>query len=114
MKKIYLYLLLPFTFNLLNAAAGCMDNSRHLKEPYDAKEYHFVSCACPCKRHMAEHRLFQARARCPVCRHFHDPLPIIIITKTAYTKETANVVTYKRKEQNQLRKLFGNLALNNK
>lgn len=51
----------------LQAKIGCMDNSWHLAKPFDNKEYHYVSCNCPCQE------IIQDRGRCLYCRHFHKP-----------------------------------------
>jgi len=37
-----------FSTSILFASHGCMTNSWHLTKPFDNKEYHYVSCACPC------------------------------------------------------------------
>jgi hypothetical protein len=64
---------------------GCMDNSWHLKQPYDYKEFHYVSasdggyCHCPCSQYIAQYGKSISRGRCPVCKHYHVPQPIVII-----------------------------------
>jgi hypothetical protein len=53
MKIIKLTMMLIIAYVLytatLNGAVGCMDNSQHLKQMYDTKAYHYVSCDCPCR-----------------------------------------------------------------
>jgi hypothetical protein len=53
MKIIKLTLLLIIVYAVytatLNGAVGCMDNSQHLKQKFDTKAYHYVSCDCPCR-----------------------------------------------------------------
>lgn len=53
----------------LHAAPGCMDNSYHLTRNNDPKEFHYVSCNCPCQK---QYRMF-ANGTCSKCRHFQDP-----------------------------------------
>lgn len=61
---------------------GCMDNSWHMKQPFDTKSYHVVSrnvgnsetyCPCPCKK------LTFDRGICLECGHAHDVQPWVII-----------------------------------
>jgi hypothetical protein len=65
----------------LNAAIGCMDNSYHLTQPYDNKDYHFVACNCPCDKQ----KWLIDRNTCILCRHFHEPKRLIIIQKSVGT-----------------------------
>lgn len=64
---------------------GCMDNSWHLKQPYDYKEFHYVTasdggyCKCPCSKYIAQYGKQFPRGRCPVCGHYRVPQPTIII-----------------------------------
>lgn len=57
----------------LKASVGCMAHTRRLAQKYDNKDYHFVSCSCPCKERIAK------RNKCKQCGHSHDPQPTIII-----------------------------------
>jgi len=76
----------------LSSAPGCMDNSRHLTELNDSKEYHFVECNCPCKTRIAK------QDRCIECRHAHKPVTIEILSNAqAITPEQAR--RYKQYEQ---------------
>lgn len=108
MKKVYAaIIILSFTTYTINAATGCLDNSWHLKQSYDSKDYHLVSCSCPCESHTAKYRLFQARGQCPACKHYHDPRSFIIVTaqslqQSGYIKPTERIINPK------LRKIFSN------
>ena len=66
-KTLFLYTFL-FSF-FLKASYDCMDNSHHLKEPYDNKSYRKVLCNCPCKKY----KIYEDRGRCSKCKHFRDP-----------------------------------------
>lgn len=72
-------------------AVGCMDNSWHLKKSYDYKNFHYVTdtvdpddpnanyCQCPCDQYIAQYGKQVPRGRCPVCKHYRVPLPVIIV-----------------------------------
>lgn len=85
--------LIPAFFNTqLYSARGCLDNSRHLTQLNDNKEYHFVSCSCPCSKRIAH------QDRCIDCRHAHNPEPVEILdTAQAITPEQAK--QYKKYER---------------
>ena len=77
--KTYLYTLyigMLISNAILQAKVGCMDNSWHLQKKYDAKEYHYVACNCPCTSTIAN------RNQCLCCNHYHDAQPWIIITSS--------------------------------
>lgn len=59
-----------FFFQLTYAEIGCLDTSYHLAQPFDHKNYHFVSCNCPCSKKVIENR-----NQCIECKHFHLPNP---------------------------------------
>jgi hypothetical protein len=59
----------------LRAELGCMDNSYHLTQRYDAKEYHYVQCNCDCSKE----RQFPQRAQCSQCLHYHTPVTTIVM-----------------------------------
>lgn len=80
MKKctVIIALILSFvciTSAVINATVGCMAHSHHLVQKYDHKEYHFVSCNCPC---LSQDRIAR-KNKCRRCGHAHDPRKIIII-----------------------------------
>lgn len=52
----------------LNAAAGCLDNSWHMKKFPDFKEYHAVQCNCPCWKY----KQLADRNKCVKCLHYHN------------------------------------------
>jgi hypothetical protein len=57
---------------------GCIDNSEHLQKSGDAKQYHYVSCNCPCDRYTQ----IADRNKCTKCNHYHDIKPYIIISRS--------------------------------
>jgi len=76
--------------SLMQAETGCIDNSWHLAKAYDAKEYHLVSCNCPCSRYFRS----EDRGRCEKCGHFRDVHPDIFVTtgKNTYKKVQVNKI----------------------
>ncbi len=74
LERILVYLLF-YTAPSLFAGIGCMDDSWHLARPFDAKEYHFVKCYCPCRK------ISLARGECLDCGHKHDIQPMYIIKR---------------------------------
>jgi hypothetical protein len=44
----YIMLLITLLITPLYAGPLCMDNSKHLEEMYDTKEWHSVECYCNC------------------------------------------------------------------
>ncbi|MEX0940809.1 MAG: hypothetical protein WDZ41_05610 [Candidatus Babeliales bacterium] len=69
MKKLLLALSL-FMGNIYGEF-GCMDNSKHLdtRTGPDFKNYHYVSCTCPCYRYKQSFK----RGRCEECLHYRAP-----------------------------------------
>lgn len=61
MKKILLSI---FMIMEASAAIGCMDKSYHMQKSGDIKEFHYVSCSCPCKYTKAY------RGKCTRCNHY--------------------------------------------
>ncbi len=78
MKRIITFIILSCSiyYHSFKAEIGCMDNSWHLQKRYDYKEYHFVSCNCPCSKG----KLLNDRGKCLSCQHYRDPQPFIIVT----------------------------------
>jgi hypothetical protein len=66
------------SFFKLSAGVGCLDNSWRLLRRYDSKEYHVVSCNCPCDKY----EQLEDRGRCIKCRHFHDAIPLYTVSRT--------------------------------
>ena len=56
----------------INASVGCLDNSWHLKEFPDTKEYHEIDCNCPCWKYKTS----PDRNQCTRCLHYHIDAPI--------------------------------------
>jgi len=81
--KIVAILILIGNYLPLSAEVGCMDNSFHLKQWPDFKQYHYVTCNCPCEQyaHLAE------RDKCLKCGHYHAPQSKIIITPSGVVHE---------------------------
>jgi len=79
MKKIITQCaLLVLCINIisLNAQQGCLDNSYHLKQKYDNKNYHYVACTCPC----SQYQNFNNRGECMKCKHYHVPKNWMVVS----------------------------------
>lgn len=48
-RQLLLLITMTFSITTLFGAIGCMDNSQYLKQMYDTKAYHYVSCDCVCR-----------------------------------------------------------------
>jgi hypothetical protein len=69
MKSLYIKLLILSTIKSF-AAPGCIDNSYHLTQLFDYKNYHYVACNCPCQK---QYKIISKRAQCQKCHHYRDP-----------------------------------------
>lgn len=78
MKKLYLNLLMLSAIRL-SAAPGCIDNSYHLTQLFDYKNYHHVACNCPCQK---QYKIVPKRAQCQKCLHYRDPYYTNPVTQT--------------------------------
>lgn len=56
----------------------CLDNSWHLAKANDHKEFHPVSCNCPCRTQ----KILPKRGQCITCLHYRYPRPFLIIKST--------------------------------
>ncbi|HSC25066.1 MAG TPA: hypothetical protein VLB80_02515 [Candidatus Babeliales bacterium] len=72
MKKTLLFVLfITITFPLI-AGIDCLDNSQHLRLPYDDKEWHSAACNCNCATIKG--------SRCIECNHLQNAHTYTIIT----------------------------------
>ncbi len=77
-----LFFMLVFTgAPWLIGKTGCMSKSQHLKEKFDNKSYHYVSCSCPCDSYRAKGFYAQNKHECLECGHRHDPQTVLILDK---------------------------------
>jgi hypothetical protein len=109
MNRIYAVLLLVGTVSqALNARIGCMDNSKHLSEPFDTKEYHYVQCNCPCTYHNSRERNL-----CIMCQHVHmDPrIEVIESQSVAIHEPSAQTHQLLDPSRRSIRHIIERLAL---
>ncbi len=76
-----LFFVLLLTAPWLIGKTGCMSKSQHLKEKFDNKSYHYVSCSCPCDSYRAKGFYAQNKHECLECGHRHDPQTVLILNK---------------------------------
>lgn len=82
MKKLIVSMLLAFLGLPLTASVKCLDNSKHLTEAVDYKEWHSVACDCPCQTVKNGH--------CLECGHLQNAETYIVVapTKVAHHKKS--------------------------
>jgi hypothetical protein len=85
---------------------GCMDNSYHLQKRGDFKNYHYVTCACPCSRNK-----ILADGRCLRCNHRRDAHSQIIVSADDVpdnaVSKARRPAPENKKLAHQMHKLFG-------
>jgi len=78
----YITLFITFFSITLYAGPYCIDNSKHLTESYDTKEWHYVTCYCNCETIKS--------SRCLECGHLQKSQTYYIInnkkTHTPHSK----------------------------
>ena len=72
MKKTLL-LTLSLLSTPLFAGPYCMDNSEHLAQSYDNKEWHSVECDCNCQKEPIK------GGKCIECQHLQEARPFTIV-----------------------------------
>src|SRR5689334_9226515 len=97
MKKIIMLMLL--TSYPLAASVNCLDNSQHLAEDFDDKEWHSVACNCPCE--------VVVKNQCRKCEHLQNAGTYVVVlpTKVAQHKHIAPLVLPNNNPQTILRRL---------
>lgn len=88
----------------LNGAVGCMDNSQYLKQKFDTKAYHYVSCDCPCRSKGP------GTNRCARCGHLMVPQEEEYITNIdavdASQKKNRNLAQFMKDPANKLQQMI--------
>ena len=78
MKKLMILLLLIFSYQL-NASIYCLDNSKHLAEDFDDKEWHSVACDCPCTTIRGN--------KCVECGHLQNASTYVVVQPTKVVRQ---------------------------
>ena len=81
----------------LFASVHCLDNSQHLQENFDDKEWHSVACDCPCTTIKGRH--------CIECGHLQDAHTYIVVIPTKVAQQTKMKLHIPDNPQAVLRKL---------
>lgn len=66
MKKYYGYMSILIVSNILYSMPGCQQIGNRLSMHNDAKNFSYVSCACPCNEYPA-----LPKSQCSECKHYH-------------------------------------------
>lgn len=111
MNKIKSTLLLLVTATLsmgatLQGSVGCMDNSQYLRQSFDTKAYHYVTCDCKCRSHAP------GSNRCARCGHINVPQEqeyvATHVDAQRPARSTAPTKQLKTKKESQLSALMQN------
>lgn len=111
-NKYSLLCIITLLSTSIYAAPGCMDNSYHLTQKFDNKEYHYVQCNCPCEK---EYKIMPARAQCAKCLHCRVPKSMIFVSyqyEVPYSALSYDTVVTVQTQDASLNTLFGNLNYN--
>ena len=105
MKKL-LFFALSFLTTPLIAGPYCMDNSEHLAQSYDSKEWHSAECDCDCQKQPIK------GGKCIECGHLQEARPFTIIqtsaTKTVQQNKIQGPPTIKDTLNNLIKKYKSN------
>jgi hypothetical protein len=94
MKKVMVLMLVLFTCPII-ASVNCLDNSQHLTQQYDDKEWHSVACDCPCTTIKGGH--------CIECGHLQNASTYTVVLPTKTVQN--NKVRIPKNPRDVLRKL---------
>jgi hypothetical protein len=80
MKKLMILVLLLGNYPI-SASVNCLDNSKHLSEDFDDKEWHSVACDCPCTVIKGN--------KCIECGHLQNASTYVVVlpTKVAHQEK---------------------------
>jgi hypothetical protein len=70
MKKVIMFLFLFISYPIA-ASINCLDNSKHLQEDFDDKEWHSVACDCPCQ--------LIRKNICTECGHLQNAATYVVV-----------------------------------
>jgi hypothetical protein len=73
MKKVMIFMLL-LSMTPVVASVNCIDNSRHLQEDFDDKEWHSIACDCPCTT--------IRKGYCVECGHLQNASTYVVVQPT--------------------------------
>ena len=79
--KGYIAAICLFWIAISEPRLGCLSNSQELKERFDTKILHPVSCGCDCTLNRARGKYANRQNKCLECGHYHDPRPLIFVHK---------------------------------
>jgi hypothetical protein len=91
MKKILFLMLLLATYPL-TAGVNCLDNSRHLAEDFDDKEWRPTACDCSCEREIIKGN------KCPICGHLQNASTYVVVLPTKVAQQTKKYPSYNPKD----------------
>lgn len=79
LSTLLLSISLLVIFAELPGHIDCIEQSHHLTQKFDNKEYHLVKdCECDCGK--GENKILPGTGQCVQCKHFRTPRPIKLVT----------------------------------
>jgi hypothetical protein len=101
----------------LSAAPDCLDNSWHLQQKHDFKEYHLVSQGAQACNHDCYNDpnsiMTQDRGYCTVCQHYHIPRPFIIVSEKDIQKADKSTPVIERPKTKKKGHILAHYCLHN-
>lgn len=97
MKKIILITLVLLS-SPTHASVNCLDNSQHLQEDYDDKEWHSVACDCPCT-------MIKKNNHCFDCDHLQNASTYVVVLPTKIALSNTQKIYKPRNPQAIIKKL---------
>ena len=70
----------------MSASVNCLDNSKHLQEDFDDKEWHPASCDCPCQ--------LIRKNICTDCGHLQNAATYVVVLPTKIAQQNRNYPSY--------------------
>ena len=97
MKKLIMLILIACSYPI-TASVNCLDNSKHLSEDFDDKEWHSVACNCPCT-------LIKKNNHCFDCDHLQNASTYVVVLPTKIALNNTQKIYKPRNPQTIIQKL---------
>lgn len=78
MKKLIMFIVILCSYPL-SASVNCLDNSKHLAEDFDDKEWYPVACDCPCTTIKGN--------KCIECGHLQNASTYVVVLPTKVVRQ---------------------------
>lgn len=88
--KTVMFLIFLLASCPLMASINCLDNSQHLQQDYDDKEWHSVACDCPCATVKGN--------KCIECGHLQNARTYIVVEPAKIVQQERRYPSYDPKD----------------